>query len=70
MARLETRPVPNRDDAADDPAIWIHPLSPELSLILGTDKQGGLHLYDMDGSPLWNVPATPRPHRAAIADSS
>lgn len=51
VARLETKPVPNRGDAADDPAIWIHPTSPELSLILGTDKQGGLHIYNMDGSP-------------------
>jgi 3-phytase len=51
VARLETKPVPNRNDAADDPAIWVHPDSPELSLILGTDKQGGLHVYNMDGTP-------------------
>jgi 3-phytase len=46
----ETVPVPHNDDAADDPAIWIHPTAPELSLILGTDKKGGLQIYNLDGS--------------------
>src|ERR1044071_2071368 len=50
-ARAQTAPVPHKKDAADDPAVWIHPQQPELSLILGTDKQGGLHSYNMDGSP-------------------
>src|SRR5688572_21970362 len=50
-ARAQTAPVPNKKDAADDPAIWIHPQQPDLSLILGTDKQGGLHSYNLDGSP-------------------
>src|SRR6266496_2265600 len=49
-ARVQTAPVPHKGDAADDPAVWIHPQQPELSLILGTDKQGGLHSYNMDGS--------------------
>ncbi len=49
-ARAQTAPVPHNGDAADDPAVWIHPQQPELSLILGTDKQGGLHSYNMDGS--------------------
>jgi 3-phytase len=50
-ARAQTAPVPHPQDAADDPAIWIHPEKPELSLILGADKEGGLHSYHMDGSP-------------------
>ena len=66
VARLETRPVPNRDDAADDPAIWVHPVSPELSLILGTDKQGGLHLYDMDGSPRGTVGEGTKPNNVDV----
>src|SRR2546427_11597683 len=49
-ASAQTAPVPHKQDAADDPALWIHPQQPELSLILGTDKQGGLHSYNMDGS--------------------
>lgn len=49
-ARVATQPVPHNHDAADDPAIWIHPRDPALSLVLGTDKRGGLHAYNMDGS--------------------
>jgi 3-phytase len=49
-ARAQTSPVPHKDDAADDPAIWIHPTDPAQSLIFGTDKQGGLHSYNVDGS--------------------
>lgn len=47
---LETTPVMSSDDAADDPAIWIHPVDPTQSLILGTDKQSGLAVYDLDGN--------------------
>ncbi len=50
VARAQTAPVPHKGDAADDPAIWHHPTNPELSLILGTNKQGGLHAYNLDGS--------------------
>src|SRR5881628_2772938 len=49
-AKAQTAPVPHRGDAADDPAVWIHPTDREKSLILGTDKDGGLHVYNMDGS--------------------
>jgi 3-phytase len=49
-ARVETAPVPHDGDAADDPAVWIHPETPESSLIIGTDKQGALHTYNMNGS--------------------
>jgi 3-phytase len=45
----QTDPLPHKSDA-DDPAIWIHPTDPAQSLILGTDKQGGLHSYNIDGS--------------------
>ncbi len=44
-----TAPMPDDGDAADDPAIWVHPSDPELSLILGTNKKGGLHVYDLSG---------------------
>ena len=46
---LETAPVANGGDAADDPAIWANPAKPAESLMIGTDKQGGLHVYDMQG---------------------
>jgi len=39
---------------ADDPAIWINPNDPSLSLIIGTDKgtfpNGGLFVWNIDGS--------------------
>jgi 3-phytase len=53
-AVVETEPVPHDGDAADDPAIWVHPTEPERSLIIGTDKQGGggLAVYDLSGRQL------------------
>lgn len=48
-ASAETTPVPSTDDAADDPAIWIHPEDSSRSRILGTDKRSGLGLYSLDG---------------------
>ena len=51
-ATAQTDPVPHRDDAADDPAIWIHPTDPSQSTILGTDKKGGLAVYDLSGRQL------------------
>jgi 3-phytase len=51
---VETDPVPSSGDAADDPAIWIHPTNPSLSLIFGTNKGGnsGLGVYDLSGNEL------------------
>ena len=51
-AVAETAPVASRDDAADDPAIWVDVNAPERSVILGTDKQRGLYVYDLTGSEL------------------
>jgi 3-phytase len=52
---METTPVATGDDAADDPAIWIHPQYPEKSRVLGTDKQRGLEVYDLDGRLLQSL---------------
>jgi 3-phytase len=49
-AMLETAPVDAATDAADDPAIWVHPVDPALSLIVGSDKRNGLVVYDLDGN--------------------
>ena len=51
-ATIETDPVPNGGDAADDPAIWIHPTDPTQSTIIGTNKQGGLAVYDLSGKQI------------------
>ena len=48
-AIVETEPVRGKGDAADDPAIWIHPEDASASLILGTDKRRGLSVYDLSG---------------------
>lgn len=49
-AVAETLAVESNDDAADDPAIWVHPTKPGQSLILGTDKRAGIGVYRLDGS--------------------
>ena len=48
----QTDPVGRQGDAADDPAIWIHPTQPEKSRVLGTNKKQGLLAYDLDGKLL------------------
>ncbi len=45
----QTVPVRGSGDAADDPAIWVHPRKPSVSRILGTDKKLGLGVYDLQG---------------------
>lgn len=48
-ASIETEPVESYGDAADDPAIWVHPERPELSTVIGSQKKRGIHVYDLDG---------------------
>ncbi|MFU7527631.1 phytase [Qipengyuania sp. ASV99] len=49
-ARVQTPPVGTaNEDAADDPAIWRNAADPAKSLIVGTDKKGGLYVYDLMG---------------------
>lgn len=47
---LATEPVVTPGDAADDPAIWLHPEDPARSTLIGTNKQGGLYVYDLNGA--------------------
>lgn len=44
------------DDAADDPAFWLNEVSPEQSLIFGTNKTQSLEVYSLDGKRLANYP--------------
>jgi myo-inositol-hexaphosphate 3-phosphohydrolase len=53
---VETGPVPTGGDAADDMAIWVHPLFPALSLVIGTDKDSGLLTYDLSGNQIQYLP--------------
>ncbi len=56
VAAVETEPAPHSGDAADDPAIWVHPTDPAQSTIIGTDKKGGIAVYDLAGRELQYVP--------------
>ena len=49
VPRMQTAPVAQLGDAADDPAIWVHPTAPEQSRILGTNKKQGMLVYDLQG---------------------
>ncbi len=55
-ATVETEPVPHEGDAADDPAIWVNPADPARSTIIGTDKLGGLAVYDLAGKQIQYLP--------------
>ena len=55
-ARTETDGMPDRGDAADDPAVWVSPADPAKSRILGTNKQTGLYVYGLDGGQLQFLP--------------
>lgn len=57
MAKVETVEVESSGDAADDPALWIHPDDTFKSLILGTDKQAGLYSYDLNGQIIQFIPS-------------
>jgi 3-phytase len=50
VPRLASAPVDSRVDGADDPAIWVHPTDPSKSLVFGTDKRDGLHVFHLDGT--------------------
>ena len=49
---VETEPMAGVGDRADDPAIWVSDTDDQPSLILGTNKDEGLHVYDLSGKEL------------------
>ena len=54
----ETEPVKSLEgeDAADDPAFWYNQNQPEASVIYGTNKKGGIYVYDLSGRELAYYP--------------
>ena len=66
VAVVQSEPVPSQGDAADDPAIWIHPEEPALSLVLGTDKKGGLNVFDLDGKRVQIISNGARPNNVNV----
>ena len=53
---VETDPVASYGDAADDPAVWVHPERPELSVVIGSQKKKGINVYDLGGRLLQSRP--------------
>lgn len=53
---VETEPVEDFGDAADDPAIWVHPTDPAKSLVIGSQKKRGIEVYDLAGKRLQVLP--------------
>lgn len=53
-ADVETDPIKSvfGTDAADDPAIWIHPADPSQSIVYGSNKTGGIAAYNLSGNEL------------------
>lgn len=54
MPRRETPPIGAGDmeDAADDPAIWIHKNDPGKSVVFGSNKKGGINSYTLTGEAI------------------
>ena len=67
MAKVETQPVATMEDAADDPAIWRNAANPAESLIIGTDKRAGIHVYDLAGRQVGFTPS-PRLNNVDLRD--
>ncbi|WP_134684872.1 phytase [Brevibacillus migulae] len=55
-ADMETQPVQTSDDAADDPAVWVHPSDPAKSKFITTNKKSGLIVYDLAGKEIKSYP--------------
>ncbi len=53
--KAQTEPITVVGDAADDPAVWVHPSDPALSLVIGTNKKAGLLVYGLDGRLLQTI---------------
>lgn len=56
IADFETDPVSKTDDAADDVCIWVNKKEVSKSTIIGTNKQEGLIVYNLQGKELFNYP--------------
>lgn len=50
MPSAQTASVARSGDAADDPAIWVHPDDAKQSRVFATNKKQGLLSYDLQGA--------------------
>ncbi len=62
-ASIETPPLFDDEEGGnangDDPAIWVHPTTPDKSLVLVTQKEAGLAVYDLTGKEVQHIAAPP-----------
>ena len=54
-AIVETDPVLENGDAADDPAIWYNAANPAASAVVGNNKMGTLEVYDLAGHRIQRI---------------
>ncbi|VTU00646.1 3-phytase : 3-phytase (Myo-inositol-hexaphosphate 3-phosphohydrolase) OS=Singulisphaera acidiphila (strain ATCC BAA-1392 / DSM 18658 / VKM B-2454 / MOB10) GN=Sinac_3868 PE=4 SV=1: Phytase [Gemmataceae bacterium] len=64
--RGETEPSGAAGDTYDDPAVWVHPTDPALSLVIGSNKKGGLHVFDLAGRQLGVASPTACPNNVDV----
>jgi 3-phytase len=66
-AAVATAPV---SDDPDDPAIWVHPVDPSQSLIIGTNKvaapRGALVVFGLDGKIRQTIAGLDRPNNVDV----
>src|SRR5262245_43361765 len=66
-AMRETAPVNASGDAADDPAIWVA-RDPAQSLVIATQKQGGIYVFDLNGAVVQEAPGG-RPNNVDLREN-
>jgi 3-phytase len=49
LVETDSMPQLTGEDAADDPAIWYNRQNPDSSLVFGTDKKGGIAVFNLHG---------------------
>ena len=45
----------NRETDVDDPAIYYNQNNPAKSIVIGTEKNAGLSVYDLDGNEIQSI---------------
>ncbi len=52
QSTVTTGPCHSAGDQCDDSAIWIHPTDPAQSVVIGDDKNGGVVVWNLQGSEI------------------
>jgi len=54
-AKFETQALPDSGEAASASTVWVNPVDASQSTIIGTDKLGGLFVYDLSGKQIQGI---------------